>query len=63
MNVKQLLLRTSDDLKTSIFGKKIWRNALVLPCKKGKGMFGETYILVLSSSAVFCLQNSFSDFF
>ena len=38
-------------------GKKIWRNALALKSKKMQGIFGETFILVLSSSAVFCLEN------
>ena len=44
-------------------GKKIWKNALVLKRKKAQGIFGETFILALSSSAVLCLQNRVSDFF
>ena len=44
-------------------GKKIWRNALTLKSKKVQGIFGETFILALSSSAVFRLQNRVSDFF
>ena len=44
--------------------KTICRNApLPLKNKKLQGMFGETFILVLFFSAVFCLQNSVSDFF
>ena len=46
----------------NFLGKKIWRNALALKSKKVQGIFGETFILVLSSSAVFGLQN-LSDFF
>ena len=38
-------------------------NALPLKSKKVLGIFGETFILGLLSSAVFCLQNSVSDFF
>ena len=38
-------------------------NALALKCKKVLGIFGKTFILGLLSSAVFCLQNSVSDFF
>ena len=44
-------------------GKKIWRNALTLKNKKVQGIFGETFILALLSSAVFRLQNHVSDFF
>ena len=44
-------------------GKKIWRNALTLKSKKVQGIFGGTFILALSSSAVFRLQNHVSDFF
>ena len=41
--------------------KKNWRNALAL--KKVQGIFGWTFNLALSSSAVFFLQNSVSDYF
>ena len=39
------------------------RNALTLKSKKVQGIFGETFILALLSSAVFRLQNHVSDFF
>ena len=64
---KHLLLRKTDVLKTcrksKFLGKKIWRNALALKSKKVQGIFGETFILALLSSAVFRLQNGVSDFF
>ena len=64
---KHLLLRKTDVLKTcqksKLLGKKIWRNAQALKNKKVQGIFGKTFILALLSSAVFCLQNSISDFF
>ena len=64
---KHLLLRKADALETcrksKFLGKKIWRNALPLKSKKVQGIFGETFILALSSSAVFRLQNRVSDFF
>ena len=44
-------------------GKKIWKNALTLKNKKVQGIFGGTFILALSSSAVFCLQKRVSNFF
>ena len=47
-------------------GKKIWKNALTLKSKKVQGILGGTFILALSSSAVFRLQvfvNCVSDFF
>ena len=44
-------------------GKKIWRNKLALKSIKVQGIFGETFILALSSLAVFRLQNRVSDFF
>ena len=44
------------------FGKKIRRNALALKRKKIQGMFAETFILALLSSAVFRLQNHVSDY-
>ena len=43
--------------------KEISRNAIDLKSKKVQGTFGETFILALSSSTVFCLQNSVLDFF
>ena len=54
-----------EQLKFSNFnflGKKILRNALALKSKKVQGIFGEMFILALSSSAVFRLQNRVSDF-
>ena len=47
-NVKHLLLRKTDVLKTSIFSDRI---------------FGGTFILALTSSGVFRQQNHVSDFF
>ena len=44
-------------------GKKIWRNVLALKSKKVQGILGETFILALSSSAVFWQQNNVSDLF
>ena len=47
-------------------GKKTWKNALTLKSKKVQGILGGTFILALSSSAVFRLQifvNCVSDFF
>ena len=56
-------MRKTDVLKTcwesKFLGKKIWRNALPLKNKKVKGIFGEKFILGLSS-AVFLLQNCVS---
>ena len=46
-----------------ILGKKTWSNALTLKSKKMQGIFGETLILAVSSSAVFCLLKCASDFF
>ena len=43
--------------------KKIWRNAIPFKSKKVQGIFAETSILTLSSSAVFSLQKRVSDFF
>ena len=64
---KHLLLRKTDVLKTcrksKFLGKKIWRNALALKSKKIQGIFGETFILALLSSAVSRLQIHVSDFF
>ena len=44
-----LLLRKTDVLKTGrkrkFLGKKIWRNALALKCKKAEGIFAGTFIL------------------
>ena len=50
-------------LNFDFLGKKIWKNALALKSKNVQGIFGETFILVLLSSAVFRLQNRVSDFF
>ena len=61
-NVKQLLLRKTDVLK-NFLGKQIGRNALTLKSKKVQSIFGGTFILALSFSAVFRLQNPVSDFF
>ena len=36
----------------NFLGKKIWRNALALKSKKVQGIFGETFILGLSSSFI-----------
>ena len=44
------------------FGKKIRRNALALKRKKIQGMFAETFILALLSSAVFRLQDHVSGY-
>ena len=64
---KYLLLRKTDVLKTCLkskfLGKKIRRNAIVLKSKKVEGIYGNTFILALLSSAVFLLQKSVSDFF
>ena len=64
---KHLLLRKTEVLKTcqkkKFLGKKIWGNAPVLKSQKVQGIFGKTFILTLSSSAVFCLQNHVSEFF
>ena len=54
----------SQNLRESKFlGKKIWKNALALKSKKVQGIFGESFILALLSSAVFRLQNRPSDLF
>ena len=56
--------KRSQKLSESKFaGKKIGRNALALKSKKVQGIFGETFIVALLSSSVFCLQNCVSDFF
>ena len=49
--------------KTKFLWKKIWRNALALKSKKVQGTLGQTFILALSSSGVFCLQKRVSHFF
>ena len=59
---KHLLLRKTDVLKTcwksKFLRKKIWRNALPFcKSKKVQGIFWETFISALLSSAVFRLQN------
>ena len=67
MNVKHLLLRKTDFLKTcqkSIFlGRKIWINAAALKSKKVQDILGETFILALLSPAAFRLRNNVSNFF
>ena len=64
---KHLLLKKTDALKicpkSKFLGKKSWRNALALKSKKVQGIFEETVILALLSSAAFRLQNHASDFF
>ena len=62
--VKHLLLRKTDVLKTSILSERkleeiryLWR------AKRYKVYNGVRFILALSSSAVFRLQNRVSDFF
>ena len=63
-NVKHLLLRKTNVLKTSIFSeRKFGRNALTLKSKTVHGIFAGSFILALSSSAVFRLQKRVSDFF
>ena len=47
----------------NFIGKKIWRSVLPLKSKEVQGIFAQTFILALSSSAVFRLQNCVSDFF
>ena len=62
-----LLLRKTDVLKScrksKFLGKKNWRNAQALKSTNIQGIFGETFILALLSSAVFRLRNCVSDFF
>ena len=47
----------------NFLGKKIWKDVLTLKSKKVQGILGRKFILVLSSSSVFRLQNPVSDFF
>ena len=65
--LKHLLLRKTDVLKTcrkhKFLGKKILKNTLALNSKKVQGILGGKFILALSSSAAFRLQNRLSDFF
>ena len=49
--------------KLQVSRKDIFKNALALKSKKVQCVPGETFILALSSSAVFRLQNRVSDFF
>ena len=49
--------------KNKFLGKKIWWNALALKGKEVHGIFRETFILALLSSAAFSLQNHVEDFF
>ena len=62
-NVKHLLLRKTDVFKTSIHSQKNSKKCTGFEERKVQGIFGVTLILALSSSAVFRLQNSVSDFF
>ena len=57
--VKHLLSRKTDVFKTSILSEK----CTTCESKKVQGIFRETFILLLSSSAVFRLQNCVWDFF
>ena len=61
--IKHLQLRETDVLKLRFYQKEAWRNALPLKNKKVQGIFGETFILALSCSAVFRLQIRVSDLF
>ena len=69
-NVKHLLLRKTDVLKTwrisKLLRKKIWRNALALKSKKGTNTFGKLlfwhYYLQLSFVCKFVSQISFNLF-
>ena len=62
-NVKHLLLKKTGVFKTSIFSERKFEKCTTLKNKKVQGIFGGTFILALSSSAVFCLQKFVSDFF
>ena len=57
-------MRKIDVLKTcrkiKYLGKKIWRNTRALKSKKVQGIFAETFILALLSSAFFRLQICFA---
>ena len=58
---QHLLLRTTEFLKRG-FSRKENLKKCTLKSKKVKGIFGETFILELVSSAVFALQNRVSEF-
>ena len=62
-NVKHLLLRKTDFLKTSISRKGNLKKCTNFEEQKVQGILGGMFIVALSSSAVFCLQNLVSDFF
>ena len=47
--------------KVNFLERKFEEFALGLKSKKVQGIFGETFISALVSSAVFCLQNRVSD--
>ena len=51
---------TFSKLKSRFIKNKIWRNALDLKSKKVQGIFGETFILALLSSAVFKIYKTVS---
>ena len=60
-NIKHLLLRQADVLKTcqksKFLRKKIWRNARALKSKEAQDIFGGKFISALASSTAFRLQN------
>ena len=59
--MSHLLLRKADVLKSSISRKENLMKCTSF--EEQKGLFGDTFILALSSSAVFRLLVRFSDFF
>ena len=58
-----LIYLVVQNLKLVFYGKKISRNALASKSKKVKGIFVEGFVLKLSSSAVFPLQDHVLNFF
>ena len=62
-NVKQSFEKNWRSQNIDFLGKKIWENTLTLKSKKLQGILGETFILALSSSAFFRVQNRVSEFF
>ena len=62
MNVKHLLLRKTDVLKTSIFSERILKKCTSFEGQQGRRYIRGKFILALSSSAVFCLQICVSEF-
>ena len=61
--VKHLLLRKTEVRKTLILSEENLKKCTTFEEQKGTRYIGETFILASSSSAVFHLQNSVSDFF